>query len=294
MIIASVSERRYAEPNQKLLTWRNLTRTLVFFVVAIFLGICFSTVKVDLGTLVEGLPKIISWVPQMFPPDVRDINQVLRDAFQTLAMATVGTIGALLLCIPLVPLAARNVTPNLLVYRLVRTVFGMLRGTEMLVFALIFVAAVGFGPFTGVLAIMFNMVGALGKLLTEVIEPADPGPAQAVELTGAGALRSLRYALLPDVWPNIVAVTLYIWEFNVRASTVLGIVGAGGIGQTLKDTIDLLDFPKMATVLGVILALVVAIDNLSAILRRHVLSPTITSTRAGVPMRLGKTEIDTD
>lgn len=294
MTIASASERRYAEPTQPLFSWRNLRRALAFFVVAVFLAICFSTVKVDPGKLVEGLPKIASWLPQMFPPDLHDIKQVLSDAFQTLAMATVGTIGAVLLCIPLVPLAARNVTPNLLVYRLVRTVFGMLRGTEMLVFALIFVAAVGFGPFTGVLAIMFNMVGALGKLLTEVIEPADPGPVEAVELTGAGALRSFRYALLPDVWPNIVAVTLYIWEFNVRASTVLGIVGAGGIGQSLKDTIDLLDFPKMATVLGVILVLVIVIDNLSALLRRHVLSPTITSTRAGIPMRLDNAETGTD
>jgi len=135
----------------------------------------------------------------------------------------------------------------------------------MLVFALIFVAAVGFGPFTGVLAVMFNMVGALGKLLTEVIEPADRGPVEALELTGAGPVRAFRYALLPDVWPNIVAVTLYIWEFNVLASTVLGIVGAGGIGQTLKDAIDLLDFPKLATVLGVILAMVIAIDTLSAL-----------------------------
>lgn len=286
MTIASFDERRYREPAQPPFGWRSLRRIFVFLAVALFLGACFSAAKVDLGKLADGLPKIASWFTQMFPPDLRDIDQVLRDAFQTLAMATVGTIGALLVCIPLVPLAARNTTPNLLVYRLVRAVFGVLRGTEILVFALIFVAAVGFGPFTGVLAIMFNMVGALGKLLTEVIEPADPGPVEAVELTGAGPVRAFRYAMLPDVWPNIVAVTLYIWEFNVRASTVLGIVGAGGIGQTLKDSIDLLDFPKMATVLGIILAMVIAIDTLSGYLRRLVLSPETAATRAGTPTRL--------
>ncbi|MFS8038870.1 phosphonate ABC transporter, permease protein PhnE [Xanthobacter sp. AM11] len=290
MTIASFDETRYAEPAGPAFTWRNIARALVFLAVAAFLGACFSAAKVDLAKLADGLPKIASWFQQMFPPDLRDIDRVLRDAFQTLAMATVGTVGALLVCIPLVPLAARNTTPNLLAYRLVRAVFGMLRGTEILVFALIFVAAVGFGPFTGVLAIMFNMVGALGKLLTEVIEPADPGPVEAVDLTGAGPVRAFRYALLPDVWPNVVAVTLYIWEFNVRASTVLGIVGAGGIGQTLKDSIDLLDFPKMATVLGVILAMVIAIDTLSAYLRRLVLSPDSAATRPGAPTRLPEGE----
>lgn len=290
MTIASFDGRRYAEPALPLLTWRNLRRALVFLAVALFLGACFSAARVDLGKLADGLPKIASWFVQMFPPDVRDMDRVLKDAFQTLAMATVGTIGALVVCIPLVPLAARNITPNLLAYRLVRAVFAVLRGTEILVFALIFVAAVGFGPFTGVLAIMFNMVGALGKLLTEVIEPADRGPVEAVELTGAGTVRSFRYALLPDVWPNIVAVTLYIWEFNVRASTVLGIVGAGGIGQTLKDSIDLLDFPRMATVLGVILVMVIAIDTLSAYLRRLVLNPATSATRTGIPTRMADGE----
>ncbi|MGX9947033.1 phosphonate ABC transporter, permease protein PhnE [Bradyrhizobium denitrificans] len=230
-------------------------------------------VDVDLNKLIVGLPKVAGWFGQMFPPDLSDIKRILRDAFQTLAMATVGTIFALLAACVLAPLAATNTTPYPVIYRLVRGLLSTLRGTEILVFALIFVAAVGFGPFTGVLAIAFNMTGALGKLLTEVIEPADPGPIEAVKLTGAGPVKTFRYALLPDVFPNIVAVILYIWEFNVRASTVLGIVGAGGIGQTLKDSIDLLDFPKMLTVLGVILIMVIAIDTLSGWLRRRVLNP---------------------
>lgn len=286
MSIVGFNKQHYAEPTQSLLGWHTIARAIVFLAVAVFLVACFVSARVDFGKLAEGLPKIASWFTQMFPPDVSDIGRVLRDAFQTLAMATVGTLCALMICIPLVPLAARNTTPNPVLSRLVRSLLGVLRGTEMLVFALIFVAAVGFGPFTGVLAITFNMVGALGKLLTEVIEPADPGPVEAAELTGARSVRAFRYALLPDVWPNIVSVTLYIWEFNVRASTVLGIVGAGGIGQTLKDSIDLLDFPKLATVLGVILTMVIAIDTLSAYLRRLVLNPETTATRAGTPSRI--------
>ncbi|MGL5446934.1 phosphonate ABC transporter, permease protein PhnE [Bosea sp. R86505] len=290
MIIESFTNKRYTEPGNIILSWRNGCRALIFVIVSLFFAVCFSVVNIDFYKLSTGLPKLASWFVQMFPPDLRDINHVLRDAFQTLAMATVGTFAALLICIPLTPLAARNTTPNMVVYRFVRAVLGCLRGTEILVFALIFVAAVGFGPFTGVLAITFNMIGALGKLLTEAIEPADPGPIEAIQLTGAGPVKTFRYALLPDVWPNMISATLYIWEFNVRASTVLGIVGAGGIGQTLKDSIDLLDFPKMLTVLGVILAMVIVIDTLSSWLRRLVLSPHPGSnSRLRAPERIANT-----
>jgi phosphonate transport system permease protein len=265
--------RRYLEPHPPVFSLSNLAQAAVFVLVIAFLAATFMAVDVDLNKLIVGLPKVAGWFGQMFPPDLSDIKRILRDAFQTLAMATVGTIFALLAACVLAPLAATNTTPYPVIYRLVRGLLSTLRGTEIMVFALIFVAAVGFGPFTGVLAIAFNMTGALGKLLTEVIEPADPGPIEAVKLTGAGPVKTFRYALLPDVFPNIVAVILYIWEFNVRASTVLGIVGAGGIGQTLKDSIDLLDFPKMLTVLGVILIMVIAIDTLSGWLRRRVLNP---------------------
>ncbi|MDX3969535.1 MAG: phosphonate ABC transporter, permease protein PhnE [Bradyrhizobium sp.] len=265
--------RRYIEPHPSPFDVSRLARAAGFTLLLVFLAATFMSVDIDITRLITGLPKVAGWFGQMFPPDLSEIDRILRDAFQTLAMATVGTVLALVVAGALAPLAARNTTPHPVVYRAVRAVFSLLRGTEILVFALIFVAAVGFGPFTGVLAIAFNMTGALGKLLTEVIEPADPGPIEAIKLTGAGPVKTFRYALLPDVFPNIVAVILYIWEFNVRASTVLGIVGAGGIGQTLKDSIDLLDFPKLLTVLGVILIMVVAIDTLSGWLRRMVLSP---------------------
>lgn len=273
MAIDLETRRHYLEPTKPLLDWRRIAGLAGFGLVILFLAAALDAARIDFGKLAEGLPRILGWFGQMFPPDLSEIDQILADAFQTLAMATVGTLCALVLLIPLVPLAARNTTPHPLIYRAVRGVFSALRGTEILVFALIFVAAVGFGPFTGVLAIACNMIGALGKLLTEVIEPAERGPIEAIQLTGAGPVKTFRYALIPDVWPNIVAVVLYIWEFNVRASTVLGIVGAGGIGQTLKDSIDLLDFPKMATVLGVVLVMVITIDTLSGWLRRMVLDP---------------------
>lgn len=261
----------YREP--KLSTWRPkaIMHHGSLIAVMVLVAVFASESQIDMRKLMDGIPRVLSWVPSMFPPDLSSLGEVLDRAFETLAMATIGTLIALIVAFPLGFLGARNTTPHPVVYHLVRVIFNLSRGTETLVFALIFVAAIGFGPFTGVLAIAFHMMGAIGKMFSEVIEPADKGPMEAVALTGASKIKVMRYALLPDVAPNLIAVTLYMWEYTVRTSTILGIVGAGGIGQTLKDTIDLLDFPKMVTVLAVILVMVWLIDLLSDFLRRRVL-----------------------
>lgn len=261
----------YREP--KLSPWRPkaMMHHGSLIAVMVLVAVFASESQIDMRKLMDGIPRVLSWVPSMFPPDLSSLGEVLDRAFETLAMATVGTLIALVVAFPLGFLGARNTTPHPVVYHLVRVIFNLSRGTETLVFALIFVAAIGFGPFTGVLAIAFHMMGAIGKMFSEVIEPADKGPMEAVALTGASKIKVIRYALLPDVAPNLIAVTLYMWEYTVRTSTILGIVGAGGIGQTLKDTIDLLDFPKMVTVLAVILVMVWLIDLLSDFLRRRVL-----------------------
>jgi phosphonate transport system permease protein len=265
------SSFRYQEPRFELLRRDNLVKTLLLVVCAAFFVVFWRESQIDFEKLARGLPKIASWTVQMFPPNIQNINEILRAAFETLAMATTGTFFALIFAVPLAFLGARNTTPHPVVYHAARWILNITRGTETLVFALIFTAAIGFGPFTGVLAIAFHMMGAIGKMLAEVIEPAEQGPMDAMALTGASRIKVLRYALLPDVMPNFVAVTLYMWEFSVRTSTILGIVGAGGIGQTLKNTIDLLDFPQMITVLAVILTMVTLMDMLSDALRRRIL-----------------------
>lgn len=262
----------YEEARQSPWRLRALGHYFLLLVIASLIVVFTRESQVDIDKLMSGIPRVISWIPSMFPPDFSTILEILDRAFETLAMATIGTLMALVVAFPLGFLGARNTTPHPVVYHLVRVIFNFSRGTETLVFALIFVAAIGFGPFTGVLAIAFHMMGAIGKMFAEVIEPADKGPVEAVSLTGASKIKVFRYALLPDVMPNLIAVLLYMWEFTVRTSTILGIVGAGGIGQTLKDTIDLLDFPKMITVLAVILIMVWLIDLLSDYLRRRVLN----------------------
>jgi phosphonate transport system permease protein len=152
-----------------------------------------------------------------------------------------------------------------------RWFLNILRGIDSFVFALLFVAAVGLGPFAGVLGVGLHSAGSIAKLWSEAIETVERGPVEAAFMTGAGRLKVVFYALLPDVLPSLASVGLYVWEFNVRASTVLGIVGAGGIGQELKSSIDLLDFPRVFAILLIILVMVTAIDQVSASVRRRLI-----------------------
>jgi phosphonate transport system permease protein len=279
----------YEEPKARLLERSNIIRNVLLVGCVALFVVFWRESHVDFGKLAQGMPRVAGWVVQMLPPDTRGLPEVLAAAFETLAMATIGTFFALVAAVPLSLLAARNISPHPVVYHVARGILNLSRGTETLVFALIFTAAIGFGPFTGVLAIAFHMTGAIGKMLADVIEPADRGPMEAAALSGASHIKVLRYALFPDIMPNFIAVALYMWEFSVRTSTVLGIVGAGGIGQTLKNTIDLLDFPKMVTVLAVILLMVGAIDMISDFLRRRTLQDRAANT-ARPPLRVREKE----
>jgi len=236
--------------------------------VALFFAACIHFADIDLVALWQGLPRLASWAGRAWPPDFAELPVLLHRAAETVAMATLGTTLGALLAVPLCILAARNTSEGW-IYFPARALLNMLRGIDSFVFALIFVAAVGLGPFAGVLGVGLHTAGSIGKLWAESIESAEAGPLEAASMTGAGLLRSIRYALLPDVLPSLTSTSLYMWEFNVRASTVLGIVGAGGIGQELKNSVDLLMFDRVLAIILIILAMVTAIDQLSAFLRRR-------------------------
>jgi phosphonate transport system permease protein len=166
-------------------------------------------------------------------------------------------------------LASRNITPLPSLYYPARWFLNALRGIDSFVFALLFVAAVGLGPFAGVLGIALHTWGSAAKFFADQTENTNLGPFEAVRTTGAGRLTSIAYALVPDVLPVLLSTTLFWWEFNIRASTVLGVVGAGGIGQELKNSIDLLDFARLFTIIAVILVVVTTLDQLSGWLRKR-------------------------
>lgn len=243
---------------------------LILAGIAAFYVFCFRFAEVDFGRLWVGLPRLATWAGRAWPPDFSEFGTLVKRAAETLAMATLGTTLGGLLAVPICFLAARNTTPGTFLYLLARFVLNILRGIDSFVFALLFVAAVGLGPFAGVLGVGVHSAGSIAKLWSEAIETAAAGPFEAAALTGASRIKVIAYALLPDVMPQLASILLYVWEFNVRASTVLGIVGAGGIGQELKNNIDLLDFPRVFAILLIILAMVTVIDQTSAWLRRRI------------------------
>jgi phosphonate transport system permease protein len=239
----------------------------VVVLVAAFYAASWHLAQVSPSKLMTGLPKMASWARKAWPPATDELPVLLRRAAETVAMAVIGTTAAALLALPVCALAARNVTPSLAVYYPIRWLLNALRGIDSFVFALLFVAAVGLGPFAGVLGVALHTWGSTAKLWAEAIENVPPGPLEAAAATGASRVKVLSFALLPDVAPSMVSVVLFWWEFNVRASTVLGVVGAGGIGQELKNSMDLLDFPRLLTIILIILVMVTVIDQLSQSLR---------------------------
>ena len=183
-------------------------------------------------------------------------------------MAAIGTTFAIALALPMSILASRNITPFPKLYQPVRWFLNMLRGIDAFVFALLFVAAVGLGPFAGVIGIALHTWGSAAKFFADHFENTNLAAFDAVRTTGANRFTAIMYALVPDVLPVFASTALFWLEFNVRASTVLGVVGAGGIGQELKNSMDLLDFARLFTIIALILIVVTALDQLSAWLRR--------------------------
>jgi phosphonate transport system permease protein len=261
--------RAYADPVAPWLAASRLRFLAIAVALAVFYSVSWQLAQVDPGKLVTGLPKMAGWAVKAWPPATDELGVLLQRAAETVAMAAVGTTAAALLALPLCVLAARNITPSMLLYYPTRWFLNGLRGIDSFVFALLFVAAVGLGPFAGVLGIALHTWGSTAKLWAEAIENIPAGPIEAASATGASRLKVLSFALLPDVAPNMVSTGLFWWEFNVRASTVLGVVGAGGIGQELKNSMDLLLFPRLLTIILIILVMVTVIDHGSEWVRRR-------------------------
>lgn len=193
---------------------------------------------------------------------------------ETLEMALWGTLLAVLLSAPLAIFGAKPYSPHPLVYGLTRAFVGMLRAVPEMISALFLVLAYGFGPIAGILALALHAAGFLGKFYAEDIENADKGPQEALQAIGTGRLLTLRHAVLPQVMPQYVAYTLYILDRNVRMATVVGLVGAGGIGQELKGRFDMYDYSHVGTILVAIFIVVMLLDQASARIRSRLFANT--------------------
>jgi phosphonate transport system permease protein len=246
-----------------------VARWAVPLLLLLALAVSWRVAGVDLARLVTGVPKLGHWIAQAWPPDTHELPVFLLRMGETVAIAFLGTAVAAIAAVPTALLAARGASPLPALRVPLRWVLNGFRGTDAFVFALLLVAAVGLGPFAGALGVMLHTWGSCAKLFADQLETMPLDTAEALQVGGAGRLAAFRHALLPELGPVWTSTALYLFEFNVRASTVLGVVGAGGIGQELKASMDLLDFARLATILGVILVAVTAIDAASGWVRRR-------------------------
>jgi phosphonate transport system permease protein len=241
--------------------------------VGVVIAVCLAALAItgffDATRFAEGLPALAQLGDEMIPPDFSRWRAWLRPLLDTLAMSIAGTALAVVLSLPLALLAAPNVSPHPALTAAARTLLSALRSVPEIIMGIIFVAAVGFGALPGVLALALHSVGMVGKFYAEAIEHADPRPIEAARAAGASPFQVVTHAVLPQVLPQLADVTIYRWEYHFRASAVLGIVGAGGIGFELIAALRLLDYAQVSAILLAILACVVVVDAIGAALRKR-------------------------
>jgi phosphonate transport system permease protein len=251
---------------------RFLRRKQLLIVAAILIVVLWSAHGTDFNIpqLIVGLPKFFDLLRRMMPPDLSILRSLVWPMIETLEIALIGTTLGVLLAAPLGLLVATNVAPHWLLSATLRVILGTLRTVPELIWAMILVTAVGLGPFPGVLAIMLHTTGALAKWYYEAVEATDPGLIDAVRATGAGRIKVVWYGVLPQAIPVMMSNTLVYWEYNNRASTVLGLVGAGGIGLALTHALQDFRYPEVITCLILIVLILVVIDRFSAYLRARI------------------------
>ena len=252
-------------------------RVITITVLTLLLGLLiFSFYRLDFSAMriFTGLSKLLDVTRLMFPPDPGwgpTLLRYLHAMVETVAIAFLGTLVAALLAFPLASLAARNTSINRSVHFFARRTFDTLRGVDTLIWALIWINVVGLGPFAGVLAIICSDLGTFGKLFSEAIEAADRKPVEGIASTGGSRIQQIRFGIVPQVLPVFLSQVLYYFESNTRSATIIGIVGAGGIGLILSEQIRTLEFQQVSFVILMILVTVSAIDWLCSKLRFKVI-----------------------
>jgi phosphonate transport system permease protein len=209
-----------------------------------------------------------SFARDFFPPDFHDWRIYLKEMLVTLHIAVWGTVLAIVAAVPLGLLSAHNVSP-VWVYQPVRRIMDACRAINEMVFAMLFIVAVGLGPFAGVLALFIHTTGTLAKLFAEAVEAIDPRPVEGIRATGAHKLAEIAYGVIPQVMPLWLSYSLYRFESNVRSASVVGMVGAGGIGVVLYEVIRSFQYAQTCAVLLMLVVTVTLIDVFSAWLRNR-------------------------
>lgn len=245
---------------------------MLLIIALVLLLYILAVIQTDSNPLrvIEGFEHIVNFVKDdLFPPNLDYFRRVWEPLLETFNIALFGTTFGAILALPVSFLAASNVTTNKYLYRIFRFVFNIIRTVPEIILAVLFVAIVGLGDVSGILALTVLTIGIIGKLLSESIEAIDPGPIEAIQASGGNKLQVIRYAIMPQVLPQFVSYTLYSLEINVKASVVLGFVGAGGIGIILRQQLAMFNYDNVATIILTIFIVVTVIDFISNRLRER-------------------------
>jgi phosphonate transport system permease protein len=281
-----------SEPNRQLAAKLDFKNILIVTFAVGFLIWSYQGAGIHLSQLfsLDSLEQILIYIKKLFPPDLSQvvIQEALKGTIETFAISFMGTLMAVVIALSIVFFASRNLIYSGLLYEMepkegwmraarmvpylaAKSLLNILRTIPEMVWALIFVFLVGLGPFPGVLALGVHTGGVLGKLFGEVLEDVDNQPIESLQATGANRLQILFYGIVPQVLPQFISYTLYRWEVNIRVAAVLGLVGAGGLGQRIHIAISLFLENQLLTLIIAIYLLVTLVDYLSAYLRRKVI-----------------------
>lgn len=261
-------------------TWRWPTPSglppaaLIGAVLALLAGLWLIApiVEIDFVRLATSLDKMVAFAGQLFvAPDWEYVPQLLAKMLETIEMTILGTAIAIVISVPMGILAAANATPHPAVYRITRDLLSLMRALPELVWALVFVSAVGLGPLPGVMALAFVTVGFMGKFFAEAIEVVDPKAVEGVRAHGAGWLQVRLFAMLPQALPDFVGTVMYILDHNLRAAAILGLVGAGGIGYDLVMSMRLFQYDRLLLIALAIYLVVTVLDRASDRLRNRII-----------------------
>ena len=249
-------------------SWKTLTTIGIFSFVLVFV---VNDLEIDFIKLVTDSSKYFGdIISRMLPPDFSNLNQLIYAMFETIEIAFLGTFIAIVLSIPLGLFSARNLAPNYFVYLICKTIVIFFRAIPEFIIAMILVIAIGFGAMPGVLALGLHTMGFLAKFYAEDIEHINKGPIDALKSSGATKSQIISFGVIPQILPSFVANNLYILDRNVRMATMLGIVGAGGIGYELQSSFRMFEYERVSAIIILIFVTIFIIDHLSAFIRSKI------------------------
>jgi phosphonate transport system permease protein len=246
-------------------------RLLLLAGFAIVLWLSAARIHLSLMNIILGVPNMADFFGRMVPPDLSNLKSLVAPTIETVQIAAWGTVIAVVASAPLALLAARNTAPHPSVYIVTRLFLNLLRSINELIYALLLVSAVGLGPFPGVLAIALHATGMLAKFVAEEIEHVNRGPVEALQAAGAGRMQVILFGIVPQVLPAVVGYILYRFDVSIRSATVLGLVGAGGLGFTLITSMKMFKYHETASCVLVIILLIWMADTISGHLQKKIL-----------------------